>query len=76
MYVRPLFRGRGFAKLMLNHLSAYALASGIPLLRLETGIHQHEAIGLYERMGFHQIPPFGDYKEDPLSVFYEKSLTR
>ncbi len=75
MYVRPAFRGRGFAKLILDHLSDYARANGVTLLRLETGIHQHEAIGLYERMGFHRIPPFGDYKEDPLSVFYEKSLT-
>jgi GNAT superfamily N-acetyltransferase len=76
MYVRPQFRGQGFAKLMLNHLSDYAWAQGITLLRLETGIHQHEAIGLYEGLGFHRIPPFGDYKEDPLSLFYEKSLTQ
>src|SRR5437868_12050784 len=75
MYVRPQFRGQGFAKLMLNHLSDYAWAQGITLLRLETGIHQHEAIGLYERMGFQRIGPFGDYKPDPLSVFFEKSLT-
>lgn len=74
MYVRPQYRGRGFAKLMLNHLSGYAWAQGVTLLRLETGIHQHEAIGLYERMGFHRTPPFGDYREDPLSLFYEKSL--
>jgi len=75
MYVRPRFRGRGFAKLVLYHLSDYAWAQGVSLLRLETGIHQHEAIGLYERVGFQRIPPFGDYKVDPLSVFYEKSLT-
>jgi putative acetyltransferase len=75
MYVRPQFRGMGFAKLMLNHLSDFARAQGVTLLRLETGIHQHEAIGLYERMGFHRIPPFGNYQEDPLSLCYEKSLT-
>ena len=75
MYVRPQFRGQGFAKQILNHLSDYALSRGVTLLRLETGIHQHEAIGLYERMGFHRISPFGDYKEDPLSIFFEKSLT-
>jgi GNAT superfamily N-acetyltransferase len=74
MYVRPPFRGHGFARLLLDHLSEYAQAQGVPLLRLETGIHQHEAIGLYERMGFYRIPPFGDYHEDPLSLFYEKPL--
>lgn len=75
MYVRPQFRGQGFAKLILTHLSDYARAQGVTLLRLETGIHQHEAIGLYEHMGFCRIAPFGDYEEDPLSLFYEKPLT-
>src|SRR6266446_7279534 len=67
MYVRPQFRGLGFAKLMLDHLSDYARANRVGLLRLETGIHQAAAIRLYERMGFQRIPPFGAYIEDPLS---------
>lgn len=74
MYVRPPFRGLGCGKMMLNHLADYARAQGIGLLRLETGIHQREAIGLYEQMGFRRIPPFGAYTDDPLSVFYEKQL--
>ena len=74
MYVRPAFRGLGLAKQLVDWLAAYACQHGVPLLRLETGIHQVEAIGLYERMGFHRIPPFGDYRADPLSLFFEKSL--
>ena len=74
MYVRPHFRGLGLAKLMIHRLSAYAREHGVGRLRLETGIYQREAIGLYERMGFQPIPPFGPYKEDPLSRFYEKKL--
>lgn len=74
MYVRPRFRGRGFAKLVLQRLGDHARAHDVGLLRLETGIHQPEAIGLYERMGFQRIPPFGDYREDPLSLFYELRL--
>lgn len=74
MYVRPPFRGLGLAKLLLNHLSAYAREHGVGILRLETGIHQREAIGLYERMGFRPIPPFGAYQPDPLSRFYEKHI--
>ena len=75
MYVRPQFRGLGFAKLMLDHFSDYARSRSVRLLRLETGIHQHAAIGLYERAGFQSIPPFGDYKDDPLSRFYEKRIS-
>jgi GNAT superfamily N-acetyltransferase len=74
MYVRPQFRGLGLAKLMLDHLETYARERGVGLLRLETGIYQNEAIGLYERMGFRSIPPFGGYREDPLSKFYEKQI--
>jgi ribosomal protein S18 acetylase RimI-like enzyme len=74
MYVRPQFRGLGLAKLMLDHLAAYGQQHDVHVLRLETGIHQKEAIALYERMGFQQIPAFGTYKEDPLSRFYEKQI--
>jgi GNAT superfamily N-acetyltransferase len=74
MIVRPQFRGMGFAKLMLGQLADYARNHGVRLLRLETGIHQHEAIGLYERAGFRSIPPFGEYKPDPLSRFYEMRI--
>jgi ribosomal protein S18 acetylase RimI-like enzyme len=76
MYVRPALRGRGLGRLMLDHLTAHATAQGVPLLRLETGIHQHEAIALYERCGFRRIPPFGPYWDDPVSRCYEKAIGR
>ncbi|MDZ4719182.1 MAG: GNAT family N-acetyltransferase [Roseiflexaceae bacterium] len=74
MYVRPSYRGSGFGKLMIDHLDEYARLHTIMVLRLETGIYQHEAIGLYERVGFVRIPPFGPYTNDPLSLCYEKQL--
>lgn len=74
MYVRPRFRGTGLAKLMLEHLANYARGRGIRVLRLETGIHQRAAIDFYESLGFRRIPPFGAYREDPLSRFYERRL--
>ena len=74
MYIRPQFRGMGFAKLMLDHLAEYSRLRGVGVIRLETGIYQHEAIGLYERAGFQSIAPFGEYKPDPLSRFYEKRI--
>jgi GNAT superfamily N-acetyltransferase len=74
MFVRPPFRGFGLGKLMLTHLAEYSQQRGIEVLRLETGIHQIEALGLYEQFGFQRRPPFGEYREDPLSVFFEKRL--
>ena len=76
MYVRPEFRGLGLGKAMLNHLAEYALNQQAGLLRLETGIYQTHAIALYERFGFQRRPPFGEYREDPLSIYFEKRLDR
>jgi len=74
MYVRPTYRGFGLGKAMLNRLAEYARAQRVSVLRLETGIYQTEAIGLYERFGFRRRPPFGEYTDDPLSVYYEKFI--
>jgi putative acetyltransferase len=74
MFVRPQFRGLGLARLMLKHLEDYARERDIHVLRLETGIHQNEAIRLYENWGFQNIPSFGEYVEDPLSRFFEKRI--
>lgn len=74
MWVRPQFRGLGLGKAMLNQLAEYARSQGLNLLRLETGIYEVEAIGLYESVGFQRRSPFGEYKVDPLSVYFEKHL--
>ena len=74
MYVRPGFRGLGLGKLMLDHLADHARQNGMALLRLETGVYQQAAIGLYESFGFTRIAPFGPYRPDPLSAFYELHL--
>lgn len=71
MYVRSEFRGMGLAKTMLQHLANYVQAQGIRILRLETGLYQQEAICLYERFGFQRRSAFGDYRPDPLSVYFE-----
>jgi len=75
MYVRPKFRRLGLGKLILSHLTDYARRQGVSLLRLETGIYQKEAIGLYEAFGFQRIPPFVPYVEDPLSLFFGKRIS-
>jgi ribosomal protein S18 acetylase RimI-like enzyme len=74
MWVRPEFRGSGYGRRMLEHLADRARDRGIRLLRLETGIEQREAISLYERFGFRRIPPFGPYRDDPLSPCYEARI--
>ena len=43
-------------------------------LRLSFGPARPEAIGLYRRHGFAECGPYGDYGDDPLSVFMQKPL--
>lgn len=79
MFTRPEARGRGVAMAVLDHLERTAKDAGYAVLRLETGIHQHEAIALYERAGFERCQAFGDYRNLPpgaieTSLFYEKSI--
>ena len=74
LFVLDSARGRGVAKRLMAQLEAELLARGVRLARLETGIHQPEALGLYRRLGYVERPPFGGYAPDPLSAFFEKAL--
>jgi len=74
MFVDTVRRGLGTGTKLLEHLQMFARMSGMRALKLETGIHQPEAIRLYERAGFVRGEPFGDYRPDPLSLFMEKNL--
>ena len=74
MYVNPSQRGRGIGRRVLAELEKLAREARLPLLRLETGIHNAEALALYRHAGFTERGPFGDYAPDPLSVFMEKRV--
>lgn len=74
LFVLRSQRRAGVAWRLLQALEAEALRLGYRRIRLETGHRQQPAMRLYERCGFHRIPPFGDYASDPTSVCYEKVL--
>jgi ribosomal protein S18 acetylase RimI-like enzyme len=75
MFVEPQARGRGIARRILATLETAAGRRGYGRLRLETGIHQAEAIRLYESAGYQRIPCAGKYAHTPLSICFEKQLT-
>jgi putative acetyltransferase len=74
VFVLPSHRGKGFARSLMLALEAWLQQRGIRLARLETGILQPEALGLYRALGFCERSPFGSYRADPLSVFMEKNI--
>lgn len=74
IYVAPEARSRGVAATILRTLEAWAAERRYLALRLETGGRQPFAVRLYERFGYHRIPPYGHHADDPLALCFEKSL--
>ena len=72
VFVLEQYRGRGLSRKIMQFLETELERRGIRLYRLETGIKQPEALGLYRKLGYRERPPFGSYRPDPLSVFMEK----
>jgi putative acetyltransferase len=74
MYVSPDARGKGVGGQILFALEQHLIAHDIRVARLETGVDNTEALGLYRKLGYEMTGPFGCYVDDPLSVFMQKTL--
>jgi putative acetyltransferase len=67
-------RGKGLSSQVMCFLETELQSRGVSLFRLETGIKQPEALGLYRKLGYQMREPFGSYRADPYSVFMEKQV--
>ena len=69
-------RRKGVARAMLEHIIGEAQRRRYARLSLETGSQPafEPARRLYESFGFTYCPPFGDYRDDPNSVFLTRVL--
>lgn len=74
MFVVEHARGNGYARAILAELERTARAHGKLRTVLETGLKQPEAIALYRSSGYTEIPKFGVYRDEPLSVCMGKEL--
>ena len=76
MYTVEAARGRGVGSALLRRIMETARASGLRRLSLETGSWPYflPARALYARHGFVECGPFGEYREDPNSVFMTIAL--
>ncbi|MDE0590806.1 GNAT family N-acetyltransferase [Halocynthiibacter sp. C4] len=74
MFVASEARGHGVANKLMEALIETARAEGLKTLKLETGNSLTAAHKLYEKHGFTYCGPFGDYEDDPLSLFMERPL--
>ncbi|WP_062389558.1 GNAT family N-acetyltransferase [Demequina iriomotensis] len=74
LWVRPAHRGHGHSKVMMGAAEAIARKAGATRIVLETGTEQPEALGLYDRLGYSRIVPYGEYRCEPDSVCYGLEL--
>jgi ribosomal protein S18 acetylase RimI-like enzyme len=72
MWVAPEARGAGLARRLLAEVESRASRAGAELLRLDTNRALAEAIGLYRRSGFVEVPAFND--EPHAHHWFEKRL--
>lgn len=74
MFVKPEFRGKGIASVMVSELEKWGKEFGYHHVILETGVGQPEAIALYRKLGYEEIPHFGEFPEESRSVCLGKEL--
>ncbi|RED52000.1 GNAT family N-acetyltransferase [Aestuariispira insulae] len=74
LFVGSEGRGRKVGRLLMQAIIDHAQQAKLPCLKLEMGPSQPEAEALYQSLGFAETGPFGDYREDPYSLFMEKTL--
>ncbi|MCR9195530.1 MAG: GNAT family N-acetyltransferase [Hyphomonas sp.] len=76
MHTLARYRGAGLGRKMLEHVIAVAKERGYDRLSLETGSMDgfKPSRMLYQSFGFELCPPFGDYVEDPHSVFMTRTM--
>jgi putative acetyltransferase len=76
MHTAEAARGRGVGSALLGQIMAAARERGMRRLSLETGAWPYflPARAFYARHGFVECGPFGEYREDPNSVFMTREV--
>lgn len=75
MFIDPSARGAKIGAAILDQLELGAIRLGLGELKLETGIHQPEANGLYQRAGYRRCELWGEYLDSATtSICFSKTL--
>ncbi len=74
VYILPEYRGKGLGIGLMNEIEQWAKEDSFKYLILETGDQQHEAIALYRKIGYYDIPKYAPYLDSPVSVCLKKDI--
>jgi GNAT superfamily N-acetyltransferase len=74
MFVSAVNRGKGIGAAIIKELESWAKELNFEFMVLETAIGQPEAIHLYRKHGFTDIPRYGQYVDKGKSICMKKAL--
>jgi len=76
MYVRPVVRGKGLSRAILDNLLTMARRRDLRTVRLETNVRSAAAVALYRSAGFEPCDPYEDHQssEDVDALFMALAL--
>jgi len=74
MFVQSHRRGKGIASIVLMELEQWCRELGYKRCILETGLKQPDAISLYRKNYYSQIPNYGQYENAANSICFEKYI--
>jgi GNAT superfamily N-acetyltransferase len=73
MFIKEEFRGKGFAKIVIQFILDQAKLLGYQNILLDTNVEMPAAISAYLKAGFVEIPPYFE-TEHPNPVFFAYNL--
>lgn len=74
MFVHPEHRNKGIANAVLQELEAWAKELHFTACVLETSFKLENALALYKKFGYQQIPNYGQYVGVESSVCMQKNI--
>ena len=74
MFVPKEFRGKGIATQLLTELEIWAKELKFSKIILETGLKQKNAVALYKKNDYANIPNYSPYENTKTSVCFQKIL--
>lgn len=70
VFVRPPFRKQGLSYLLIDEAHRIAKARDFQQIVLVTGVEQPEAVAVYKRRGYRELPAYGFNAQFETSLFY------
>ena len=74
VYVKEQYRKRGIASHIVKELEKDAIEKGFKDSHIVTGKNNHEAIGLYEKLGYYKTDKFEQFQEDNTIICMKKEF--